>query len=721
MRTPLLVWTAAAVMLLCRSVSAATISGQVTDPEGRAVAGAHVIVSTPLGTLVDRETDSSGQFIIGSLGGGAYDLRVVSEGFEADPIHVVVNADETPTVNVRLRLSAVVESVVVSAAQIELPLTRAADTVTVVTARDLQVRQIDTVADALRLVPDLGVTTSGDRGAITSLFPRGGASNYTLVLVDGIRANSFGGGYDFGHLAVADIDRIEIVRGPESALFGADAIGAVVQIVTRRGGKPRGEASLEGGSQGTERVETSAAGSGGPWSWGGGFEQERSDGYTGIAPATGQTVSNDDDHRRRAVGSVEWQRPGGPDLFVTGNVAHDERGFPGPFGTNPIGVYTTIDRVSRGIDDSGQLGARISNQWSDRVRQRADLNVFDLSSHFTSEYGPSDSGSRRYDGRLQEDVVFNAVVGLSAGVELTRERGTSTFIANAIERTDAGTFAELRYVPNPRLFITGGARLEHLTRNGHPTVDSVNPKIAVSYLAGQTRFHTSAGTGIRPPDAFELAFTDNPNLKPERSRSVDGGVDQQFARGRYALGATAFVNRYDDLIVTVGQSLRDASQYRTDNISNAEARGLELTFDAHPIPPVSVRANWTWLSTEILAVNGLVGTAPPPFKVGDPLLRRPRHQGSIDVIFTRGRVTAFGDLIARSQVLDVEPTLGASGGLFNNPGYGVGNIGATLRLRANLDLFGRVLNVTDRQYEEALGFPALRRSGIVGVRVAAGR
>src|SRR5215475_9351550 len=125
-----------------------------------------------------------------------------------------------------MRLSAVSESVVVSASQVDVPLSRAADTITVLTAADLEIRQIETVSDALRLVPGLTVTRSGGRGAITSLFPQGGSSNYTLVLVDGIRANDFGGGYDFSHLSVADIDRIEIVRGPESALFGSDAIGA---------------------------------------------------------------------------------------------------------------------------------------------------------------------------------------------------------------------------------------------------------------------------------------------------------------------------------------------------------------------------------------------------------------------------------------------------------------------------------------------------------------
>jgi outer membrane cobalamin receptor len=722
MRTSHLAWTAAAIVLLCRSVSAATISGRVVDPNGQPVSSAHVVVtSSALGTVADQETDQDGRYAIAALAAGAYEVRVVRDGFDADPVRALLNAEEARTVDVALRLSALRESIVVSAAQVDLPLSRAADTVTVVTSRDIETRQIETIGDALRLVPDLAVTRSGGRGAITSLFPRGGASNYTLVLVDGVRVNSFGGGYDFGHLGVADIDRIEVVRGPESALFGSDAIGSVVQIVTKRGGKTRGDASIEGGSQGTERFAASGAGSNGPWSWGGAAEQEKSDGFTGIAPASGETVSNDDDHLRRVDGSIGWQKPNGADVFVTGALARDERGFPGPFGSNPAGNFSGVDRVSRGINDRRQLGGRVTNPWSDRVRQRIDVNVYDLSSHFTSAFGPSDSGTRRYDGRVQEDVAVSTAVAFSGGVELTRERGTSSFIANPIERTVTGTFGEFRYVATERLFVTGGARLEHLSRSGQDSIDSFNPKIAASYVVGSTRLHASAGTGIRPPDAFEIAFTDNPNLKPERSRSVDGGVERRLANGAAAIGATAFFNRYDDLIVSVGRSLRDASQFKTDNISNAESRGIEVTFDARPSSRVAVHANYTFVDSQILSVDGLVGTAPPPFKVGDALLRRPRHQGTVDVAFTQGRLSAFADLTTRSQVLDVEPNFGASGGLFFNPGYAFGNVGATVRVARQLDVFARVINVTDRVYEEAFGFPALRRSAIAGVRVAAGR
>ena len=744
-----LLFTFFVLLAVAPAALAATLTGRVIDPDGRGVAGVRVVVATSIGTVVDRETNANGEFQVAALTGGSYEVRVLADGFQADPITVTLGGDETRALNLPLRVSAITESIVVSAAQIDVPLSRAADSVAVITAADLEARQIETVADALRLVPGLAVTRSGGRGTLTALFPRGGASNYTLVLVDGIRANSFGGGYDFAHLSVADVDRIEIVRGPQSALFGSDAIGAVVQVVTRRGGRPRVDGLVEGGGQGTARATIGAAGSNGDWSWGAGAEHTRSLGYRGVAPATGEAVTNDDYRFSHVSGTVGWQRPGGADFMVNGNIGRDERGLPGPFGSDPIGTFAGIDRIARGVDDTRQIGARLTHPWSARVRQRLEANYTDLSGDFVDQFGPSSSGTRRFDGRVQEDIALSPAFGASAGVELLRERGSSTYVTGGIadapvpiRRGVTGTFAELRYVGHDRLSVTGGLRLEHITRDSveanygvfsarpafpAQTVDSLNPKISASYLirasresGASTRVRASGGTGIRPPDAFEIGFTDNPNLKPERSRSFEVGVDQQLAGGAYSLAATGFVNSYDDLIITISRVLRDASRFKSDNISNARSRGLELEGAARLINALRARASYTLLHTEILSVDGLAEFAPPPFKVGDALIRRPRHQGSIDLTYNAGRVTAFGEMTTRSRTRDIEPNSGSIGGFFA-PGYAVINAGGSVRVAHGLDVYARVLNLADRTYEEILGFPALRRSGIVGVRIAASR
>lgn len=737
-------------LVLTPSVAfAASVRGAVSDPDGRPTPGAQVLVAGPVGIAATTTTDARGRFVFDALNAGRYELRVALDGFRADPVRVDLAADDTREVAIQLRLSAVSESIVVSAAQVDLPLARATDAVTVVSGAKLRARQIETVAEALRAVPGLSVTRSGGRGGLTSLFPRGGESDFTLVLVDGIRLNTFGGGYDVGHLPVAEIERIEIVRGPQSALHGSDAIGAVVHIVTRHGGPPRAEASVDGGSFGTARLAVSGSGSARRWTWGAAAEGLTSDGFTGVAPAPGERVTNDDYWRRDASASLGWR---GRDtrLRADARIAARERGFPGPYGSNPKGFFAGVDRVARGATDTRAASIGVVHAFAPAVRQRAEIAYADLDSAFASRFGESVSGTRRVAARLQTDVAWRPSIGMSLGLELQRERAHSTFITGAastpvpVRRRVVGSFAEARLSAADRLFVTAGLRVEAIRRDAleadpfafrpRPAFDfdsraSINPKLSVAYFLqpaaargrGWTRLRASAGTGIRPPDAFEIAFTDNPALKPERSRSVDVGAEQAFTGGLVVIEATAFFNRYDDLIVAIGRSLKDASRFRTDNVSNARARGLELTAAARTPWGLEARASYTWLDTAILAVDRAPGQAPPPFAVGDALLRRPRHHGSIDATYARGRLTAFAEIGARGRVLDVEPSFGAFGGLFTTPGYAVVRAGAAVRVWRRAEIVGRVDNLLNRAYEETLGFPALGRSVTIGVRVAAGR
>ena len=739
------VFTLFTFLTLARAASAATLTGTVTDPNGRGVPAVRVIVTSAIGTVATATTGEDGAYEITRLPAGPYSVLVAIDGFQAVPRHVSVAADERVDVSLRLRVSAISESIVVTASQVDVPLSRTAASVSVVTEAELRARQIVTVADALRAIPGLSVARSGGQGALTSLFPRGGGSNYTLVLVDGMRVNAFGGGYDFAHLSAANVERIEVARGAQSAVFGSDAIGGVVSILTRRGGRPRVMGLVEGGSQGTVRTTVDAAGSTGGWTWGGGAERSASDGYTGEA-ANGETVSNDDDRLDRVTGSLGWQRTGGPEVLVTGNFGRDERGFPGPFGADPSGFYSGIDRVSRGTNDTGQIGARVVHPWTARVRQRVEANFTDLSSEFTSPYGPSTSGSRRFDSRLQEDVAVTPALGASAGLEFIRERGSSTYVTGRsgqeipVERGVVGAFVEGRAAWRERLFVTGGVRLDHLSRHAleadpfafqprpafaEQTIDSFNPKLAVNYLLTSpgesrlaTRLRASAGTGIRPPNVFEIAFTDNPDLQPERSRSIDAGIEQQLAGGAVSVAATGFFNRYDDLIVTVGRAIGGASRYRTDNVSNSRARGLELSVDARAPIGLSIHGAYTLLDSEILSADG-TASAPAPFKVGDALIRRPRHQGSLHLTYDGRGLTMFAEVLQRSQALDLEPNF--AGATSFCPGYTVLNAGGSIAVAKHLQLFVRGLNLTDREYEETLGYPATGRIGIVGVRIAQSR
>jgi outer membrane receptor protein involved in Fe transport len=228
--------------------------------------------------------------------------------------------------------------------------------------------------------------------------------------------------------------------------------------------------------------------------------------------------------------------------------------------------------------------------------------------------------------------------------------------------------------------------------------------------------HGSFGTGIRPPSGFDIGFTNNPSLKPERTVSFDAGIEQSLAAHRVLLDATYFYNRYKDMIVSLGGSLARLSSFQSDNLKNARAQGLELTARLRPGRRLSVEGTYTYLESEILSLEGSPNLAPNNFKVGQELARRPPHSGALVATFTEGRWSANVTGYFRGSALDVEPNLGASAGFFRNPGYA--NVGVNLNFRAGrgLTLYGSLRNALNQQYEEAFGFPALKLNFVAGMK-----
>lgn len=724
--------------------SAASLSGRVVDPDGRAVVNAEVIVSGPTATPFRARTDADGRFDVPVIDAGRYTIIASAPGLVSDPQSIDVTGS-TASVDIALHLSAVSETLVVSAAQIDQPLSRTPDSVTVIAGREIEAKQQFTLAAVLRSVPGLTIQQNGGPGTVTSLFTRGGESDFTLILVDGIRANAFGGGIDLSQLPLQDVERIEVLRGPQSSLYGSDAIGGVVSIITRSGGKPSAQAQFETGSRDMRRAAGATTGevNGVRWQAGGTYFEDA--GFTGTG-ANGRTVSNDDAQESQASGSIGYRHPSsGTD--VQGNVQYvdTERGSPGAFGSDPANRFTGPDTVSRGTTKRVGGGARWLQPWfgaGSRVRQRVEFDTADYDLNFKSQFGTSEGNTHRSHARVQSDVAANAAIGFSGGFEWLGESGASTFITAGtagqipVERSVLGLFGEARWNATDRATVTAGVRGERINRDALPgdplafqprpdfpeeTINSVNPKIAASYLAGSgTRLHGSFGTGIRPPDAFEIAFTDNSGVKPERSKSTEAGVSQSLANGAVQIDGTAFFNNYTDLIISVGRTFSGSSRYRTDNISNARARGAELSAAWRVNVGVDIRGSYTFLDTEILAVNGS-SSAQAPYAVGDALLRRPRHSGTIDASWTQNRAAAFAQIQMRGETLDGEPAFGPTGGLYPNPGFTTVNLGGSWRPVKPLEVFVRALNLFDRDYEEVLGYPAPGRTAYVGVRVAVGR
>ena len=724
---------------------AATLSGRVVDPDGRAVANAEVIVTGVAAAPLRVRSDHDGRFVFAGLDAGRYRVTASAPGLVSDATTVDVAASPA-TLDIALHISAIAETLVVSAAQIDQPLSRTPDSVTVIPGAELEAKQQFMLASALRSVPGLTLQQNGGPGTVTSLFTRGGESDFTLVMVDGVRANSFGGGLDLSQVPLQDVDRIEVIRGPQSALYGSDAIGGVINVITRSGGSPSAQAHVETGSRDMRRASGATTGEVNGVRWQGGANYFEDAGFTGQA-ANGQTVSNDDAQATQASASIGWRHAtAGSDVQGSFQYVDTERGSPGPYGSDPAHRYAGVDTISRGTTTRVGGGVRIVQPWfgaSSRVRQRVDFDVADYDLTFKSQFGVSDGNTHRSHARVQTDVSANAALGFSGGFEWLGERGGSTFITSGspgaptpIERGVLGVFGEGRWSAGDRATVTAGIRGERITRDALPgdplaftprpafpeeTINSVNPKIAASFrIADSTRLRGAFGTGIRPPDAFEIAFTDNSGLRPERSKSGEFGATQTLAGSAVQLDATAFFNSYTDLIISVGRTFSGSSRYRTDNISNARARGAEFSAAWLGNSGVGVRANYTFVDSEILAVNGS-SSAQTPFAVGDPLVRRPRHSGSIDASLTLGPISAFAEMQMRGETLDIEPAFGASGGLYPNEGYTVFNLGGSWRPVKPLEVFLRALNLFDRHYEEVLGYPAPGRTAYMGVRVAVGR
>ena len=604
------------------------------------------------------------------------------------------------TLDITLHISAVAETLVVSAAQIDQPLSRIPDSVTVIPGAEIEAKQQFTLASALRSVPGLTLQQNGGPGTVTSLFTRGGESDFTLVLVDGIRANAFGGGLDLSQVPLQDVERIEVrARTAERALrIGRDrrrgqrhhaqrrqAVGAGAdrnrqpRHAARRGrddrrGQRRALAAganyfEDAGFTGTgrerqDRVERRCAGDAGVG--------DRSAGVTRrAAPTSRATCSTSTPSADRPgayrIGSGEPLRRRRHRLPRHDQARRRRRcaGMQPWFGARQPrppahrvrrrGLRSQLQEPVRRVGRQHPSLARARPDRCRRRMRRSDSPAASSGSASAAAARSSPPGRRRRDaGRAQ---ACSASSARAAGTPATARRLPRAFAASASSR-DALPGDPLAFQPRPDF--------------PEETINSVNPKIAASFLVGEgTRLRGSFGTGIRPPDAFEIAFTDNSGLKPERSKSGEFGASQTFAGGAVQIDATAFFNSYTDLIISVGRTFSGSSRYRTDNISNARARGAEFS------------AAWRGQLRRRRARATTRSSTPRSSRSTDRRARRRRMRSAIrccagrvipDRSMHRSRavsVSAFAELQMRGETLDAEPAFGPSGGLYTNEGYTV--------------------------------------------------
>ena len=717
---------------------AATLDGKVNDPAGQPVARAEVTLIPSLGFTRKRQTDEQGGFRFENLRKGRYTLLANIPSFATARAEVSLDTTESKQVELQLVLSAVREEVVVSASHIETTSLQSGSALTLISRNEIEERGALAVQDVLHAVPGVAANQTGRRGGVTGVFIRGGESDFNLVLIDGIPMNQFGGAFDYGALPSDPVERVEVIRGPQSALYGSNAVGGVVNVLTRRPQAPtRFTGRAEGGSFTTRRLATGASGLWDRLGWA--YDLSRLD--------TGGLVENDNYRNQNA--SLDLSYHSGTtrrmNFHFVGNAYH--LGRPGAYGSDPNGTFPGPDTTSR--DKNNFFGYRVGyeEEFSHRFRQVANASFADNDFFFVSGFGDFFLKNFRAVVNTHSEWALASSDFLVFGFEYSREQTRSTFIADTslvpflLPRASYAPFIENRWIFRNRLFFNAGARIDHFrTRSlpersaGFPAIaesilTQVNPRLSSAYLLrkgapasgfGGTRLHASFGTGIRLADSFELTFTDNAQLKPERTASFDVGVEQRLAKDRLMLDATYFFNRFDDLIVSSG-SFPHLSSFQTDNIANSRAQGLEVSFHLRPSGTLRVQGNYTFLDSEILDLER-ADFAPFPFAAGQPLLRRPRHSGSTLITWRRGRWMLTTGSYLRGSVLDVEPNLGTFACvlglecLFANQGYVRLDGGFSYALPGGMEIYGRLHNFLNQKYEESFGFPALPLNFLAGVK-----
>ncbi len=698
-------------------LSAVELRGKITDPSGAPVSGAQVALVNRVGVVAQTTAGPSGSFLLDAPQTPDTRLVVAAPGF----LTRTLTLDEAASV--QLEIAPRVDTVQVVGSTIEIPASLQGSSVDVIPSGRVRSSNEPFAMDLLRYIPGVAFNQSGSPGGVTSLFLRGGNSNLNLVQIDGVPVNSFGGSFDFAHIPVEAVDHVDFIRGAQSAVYGSYANAGAIDFVTRRPeSAPQLSLLAEGGSHSERRFGITGSGTVAGFGLLISASRYDSDGV----------VANDD-YRNEDVLVNLTRRFGRQNVSMHGYFDSSEVGEPGPFGSNPKQIYTGIDLVSRAKNNFSEYGAHYEADLSPRVRQELFGTFFLYNSGFTSQYGFSFNKDLRGTGEARTIVSLSPHDTASFGVSGGHESVQNSFITDAgfstfpIERNEVAVYAENRYEVGGRLFLSGGVRAEFFRTPSIPgdgfsrpifpesNIARVNPKVSAAYAAsGGTRLHASFGMGLRPPSGFELAFTDNPALKPERTRSVDAGVEQRFGNV-LTLDATYFYNRYYDLIVTLGGSLTTLSHYKSANLANSQAQGAEFSARVRPARWVLVTGSYTLLESRILSLEGS-NQAPLPFAVGQQLTRRPENSGSVVATFTRGRLAADLSGYFRGRVLSEEPNFGASSGLFWNSGFANVGLNMNYALGRGVTAYGNLRNALNRQYEEVFGYPSLKLNFVAGLK-----
>ncbi len=590
------------------------------------------------------------------------------------------------------------DAIVVTATGTDLNKNESGQAITVVDRGLIETRQSLSVADLLSTTPGITVSRNGGLGQPTALRIRGAEGDQTLVLIDGVRVNDVsatGGGFDFGNLLAGNIDRIEVLRGPNSVPWGSQALGGVVNIVTTPPDVGfAANLNAEYGYKNARKLVGNVRGGLGPvrGSFGGGYFDD--DGISAFKLGT----ERDGFRQYAANGRVEIDVANALTIDLRGNYA-DSRvgfdGFPPPFFSfaDTSGYSTTKQAFGYAGVNAAMFDGALKNRLA-----------FAISETRRASFSTGTSTPARFKGR-SERFEYQGDARISDGLRTVFgiEHETSRFndgIATVSTGVTSG-YAQLIANPVERLTLTGGVRVDEHRNYGTKTTFSAN---AAWRLGSGTVVRASYGEGFKAPTLYQLfSVYGTTSLQPETARSYDFGLEQSLVKGTLKMGATYFhrdTTNQIDFTSVPPRADRPFGYYF--NIARARAEGVETFVELRPSRALVLNANYSFTD----ARNRLTGIV---------LLRRPQHSINADIDWTPRSGLHLGASLQTmsdsrdSDYLTFSPT--------SLDGYTLVGLRASVSLGDRFDVYGRVENLTDTRYETVSGYGVYGRNAHVGVRV----
>lgn len=586
------------------------------------------------------------------------------------------------------------DDIVVTATGAEQNRAEVGQAVTIISRDVLETRQTVAIADLLATTPGVTVTRNGGLGGFTAVRIRGAEADQTLVLIDGVRVNdpsSPGGGFDFGNLLSSSVERIEVLRGPNSVPWGSRAIGGVINLITDRPSQQLAvRANAEGGYAGTFFGSAGVSGGTGPVS------ASLTGGYLTTDGISAAAVGRERDGYRQYGANARVN------VALSEQVAIDLRGYYADSRTNIDGFpppsfrFADTPEYSTAEELYGYAGLT-GNFLQGRFRNRLGFTIADINRDNFDRPGdavPAFLGrgrSERYE--YQGDLTLSKAVRAVFGAEHEESHFTDGFTSASTGITSG--FAQAIVKPIAPLTLTGGIRYDSHRTFGDKLTFGADAALA---LATGTTLRASYGEGFKAPTLYQL-FSDfgTPTLLPEEARSFDFGAEQVLLQGRARIGVTYF-NRH-----TRNQIDFDLGTFTYANIARTRADGIEIELALKPVDAFTVTANYTLID----ATNRSVGA-----NFGKDLARRPHQTISVSADYR----FAFG-LSVGGTVLHVGDSFDNAGNTRRLDGYVIAGLRAEAPLAGPISIYGRIDNLFDEHYQTVSGYGTYGRAAYGGVRV----